>query len=45
VGGLINYTPSLTEWMLTLASVSIVLAGWAIGEKMFNLSAAPEETS
>ncbi|HEY0847809.1 MAG TPA: NrfD/PsrC family molybdoenzyme membrane anchor subunit [Noviherbaspirillum sp.] len=45
VQGLISYTPSLTEWMMTLASVSIVLAGWAIGEKMFNLSAAPEDAS
>lgn len=45
VQGLISYTPSLTEWMLTLMSVSIVLAGWAIGEKVLNLSASPEEAA
>lgn len=45
VQGLISYTPSLTEWMMTLASVSIALAGWAVGEKVLNLAAAPEEAS
>lgn len=41
--GLINYTPSMTEWMLTLMAFAIVFAGWAIGEKMFKLDAAPAE--
>lgn len=45
VQGLISYTPSLTEWMMTLASMSIALVGWAVGEKMLNLSAGPEEPS
>lgn len=45
VQGLISYTPSLTEWMMTLASVSIALAGWAVGEKVLNLAAAPEDTA
>lgn len=45
VQGMISYTPSLTEWMLTLASVSVALAGWAFGEKMFNLAAAPEDAA
>ena len=31
VHGLISYTPSLTDWMLTLVSVSIAMAGWAVG--------------
>ncbi|OGS99568.1 MAG: hypothetical protein A3F73_02995 [Gallionellales bacterium RIFCSPLOWO2_12_FULL_59_22] len=42
VPGLIQYTPSLTEWMTTLVAFSIALAGWAVGEKMLNLAAAPE---
>lgn len=45
VQGLISYTPSLTEWMMTLTSVSIALGGWAIGEKMLNLAAAPDEAA
>lgn len=43
VTGLIQYTPSLTEWMTTVMAFSIALAGWAVGEKMLNLSVAPEE--
>lgn len=43
VQGLINYTPSVTEWMITLMSVGIVLAGWAFGEKVLNLAAEPAE--
>jgi Ni/Fe-hydrogenase subunit HybB-like protein len=45
VPGLISYTPSLTEWMMTLVSVSIALGGWAVGEKVLNLAAAPEEAA
>lgn len=45
VQGLISYAPSLTEWMMTLASASIALVGWAVGEKMLDLSAGPEEPS
>ena len=43
VPGLINYTPSATEWMITLMAFSLVFAGWALGEKMLNLSAAPDD--
>jgi Ni/Fe-hydrogenase subunit HybB-like protein len=43
VPGLINYTPSVTEWMLTVMAFGIVLAGWAFGEKSLNLAAAPKE--
>lgn len=41
VPGLIDYTPSATEWMITVLAFSIVFAGWAVGEKMLNLSDAP----
>lgn len=40
--GLVSYAPSFTEWMLTLLAASITLSGWALGEKMLNLSATPE---
>lgn len=43
VTGLIDYTPSMTEWMITLMAVGIVLAGWAFGEKSLNLAAEPAE--
>jgi molybdopterin-containing oxidoreductase family membrane subunit len=43
VPGLIDYTPSFTEWMLVLLAVSVTFALYAIGEKMFNLSAEPAE--
>lgn len=41
VPGLIEYTPSLTEWMITLMAFSIAFAGWALGEKKLNLAAEP----
>lgn len=41
VPGLIDYTPSFTEWMITLLAFSIAFAGWALGEKKLNLSAEP----
>lgn len=43
VPDLINYTPSLTEWMITVMAFGLVLAGWAFGEKSLNLAAAPAE--
>ncbi len=39
---LIPYSPSMTEWMLTLLAFSIVFFGWALGEKMLKLEAAPQ---
>lgn len=41
VTGLIDYTPSVTEWMIVLLAFGIVLAGWAFGEKALNLAAEP----
>lgn len=43
VPGLIDYVPSLTEWMLALLALSATFVIYGIGEKMFNLSAAPSE--
>lgn len=42
VPDLIAYSPSTTEWMLTLMAFSIAFFGWAIGEKMLKLDAAPQ---
>lgn len=39
--GLVEYAPSLTEWMLTLMAVSITFLVYAIGERLLDLSAAP----
>jgi molybdopterin-containing oxidoreductase family membrane subunit len=44
VPGLIDYTPSMTEWMLALMSLSITFVVYAVGERMLNLSASPEKT-
>lgn len=41
VTGLISYTPSATEWMVTLLAVSIVFLAYAIGERSLNLEATP----
>ncbi|MFN3398396.1 MAG: NrfD/PsrC family molybdoenzyme membrane anchor subunit [Sulfurimicrobium sp.] len=37
------YTPSLTEWALVVVGVSTALALYALGERLFNLCAAPKE--
>ncbi len=42
VPGLINYAPSLSEWMLTLLALSITFVVYAVGERKFNLSAMPD---
>lgn len=36
IPGLIQYTPSTVEWMLTLTTVSVALLVYAIAEKLFN---------
>ena len=41
--GLAQYTPSLTEWMLTLLAVSLAFGLWAFGEKRLDLAARPAE--
>lgn len=43
VTGLIDYTPSTTEWMITIMAFSLVFAGWAYGEKSLNLASEPAE--
>ena len=43
VTGLADYTPSTTEWMLVLMSLSITFVVYALGERLLNLSAAPEK--
>lgn len=41
VSSLIPYVPSVTEWAITVLGVAIVFALYALGEKMFDLSASP----
>ncbi|HCX34178.1 MAG TPA: polysulfide reductase [Rhodocyclaceae bacterium] len=42
VASLTEYTPSLTEWALTAFGFAIALGLYALGEKLFNLSATPQ---
>jgi molybdopterin-containing oxidoreductase family membrane subunit len=39
----VDYTPSLTEWMLVLLALSITFGIYAFGERLFNLGAQPGE--
>lgn len=41
IPGLIEYTPSLTEWAITLAVFALVFLIYAVGEKLFNLADTP----
>lgn len=41
VSGFIDYTPSLTEWLLVVLAVSLCLTIYALGEKKLGLSATP----
>jgi molybdopterin-containing oxidoreductase family membrane subunit len=41
IPGLAEYTPSLAEWMIALVGFSLVFFIYAVGEKLFNLAAAP----
>jgi molybdopterin-containing oxidoreductase family membrane subunit len=43
VSSLISYTPSLTEWALTVFGFAIALGLYALGEKVFRLSDVPEQ--
>jgi Ni/Fe-hydrogenase subunit HybB-like protein len=43
VPGFVQYTPSATEWSLVLVGFSLAFLVYAIGEKMFSLSALPGE--
>ncbi len=40
---LIQYTPSVTEWALTIMGSALLFTLYVLGEKFFNLSAAPEQ--
>jgi Ni/Fe-hydrogenase subunit HybB-like protein len=40
--GLIEYTPSLTEWALTIMGSAMLFALYAAGERFLNLAAMPE---
>jgi molybdopterin-containing oxidoreductase family membrane subunit len=42
VNSLIPYTPSVTEWALTVLGFAIVLGLYALGETLFQLSATPK---
>ena len=42
VPGLVQYTPSTTEWSLVLVGFSLAFLIYAVGEKMFSLSAQPD---
>jgi len=39
--GLIEYTPSFTEWMLTVIAIALVFFIYAVGERLFKLSECP----
>lgn len=41
VTGMVNYTPSLTEWMVALLGLALNFAIYSFGEKQFDLSAQP----
>ena len=41
VPGLIEYTPSLTEWMVALIGISLVFVLYALGERLLNLGDCP----
>ncbi len=41
VPGLIEYTPSLTEWMLVVLALSVTFLIYAVGEKVFDLGGSP----
>lgn len=43
---MLQYTPSVTEWMLTIMGSAMLFTLYVLGEKYFDLSATPalEET-
>jgi molybdopterin-containing oxidoreductase family membrane subunit len=41
VPGFVDYTPSLTEWMVTLIGVSLVFVLYTLGERLLNLADCP----
>jgi len=40
---MIQYTPSATEWALTIMGSAMIFTLYVLGEKYFNLSAVPEQ--
>ena len=45
IQGLIEYTPSLTEWMVTLVGISLVFVFYALGERLLNLADCPTKVT
>ncbi|HET9699386.1 MAG TPA: NrfD/PsrC family molybdoenzyme membrane anchor subunit [Burkholderiales bacterium] len=43
VQGLVDYAPSLTEWMVTGVGIFLTLALFALGERALNLGASPKK--
>lgn len=41
IPGFIEYTPSFTEWLLTVIAIVLVLFLYTVGERLFKLSACP----
>ena len=41
IQGFIEYTPSLTEWMVTLIGISLVFFLYTLGERLLNLADCP----
>ncbi len=42
IQGVIEYTPSLTEWMLTLVGISLVFVLYTVGERLLKLAEHPD---
>jgi Ni/Fe-hydrogenase subunit HybB-like protein len=42
IPGLAEYTPSLAEWSIALTAFALVFFLYALGEKLFDLAAAPQ---
>ncbi|MCC5809601.1 MAG: polysulfide reductase NrfD [Ectothiorhodospiraceae bacterium] len=42
---MIQYTPSITEWALTIMGSALLFTLYVLGERFFNLSATPEQPS
>lgn len=41
---ILSYTPSATEWSLTVMGSAMLFTLWVLGERLLNLSAMPPET-
>lgn len=43
VPALVEYTPSMTEWMLVLLAIALTVTIYAVGEKSLDLAAEPDK--